>query len=152
MMATPKKAETKAEAPTVTEAEPEPTVTAAELFERLGAPLFNSEWSLGAMHPDGTLYLSVLADEVVEGAALIYSSEAEDSPARSERWMHVSRLRAGHPCFLILARDGQLDDETLYVGGELFVDKAGDIRVRIVGEIKMPIHSIDPEANPAESD
>lgn len=108
-MAVPKKAET-------VESKPAET-NLAELFEKLGAPLFNSEWSRGALHADGTVFLVAGKDGV------LCKGNEHPSPSLSERLMHIQRLRAGHPCVLVIG--GQL-----FAGGDL-LEEGGEVRVEV---------------------
>ena len=113
-MATPKKAETVESKPA--DANP------AKLFEKLGAPLFNSEWSRGALHPNGTVYLMAEKDGVV------VKGDEQPSPSQSERLMHLQRVKAGHPCVLVIG--GQL-----FAGG-LMTEKDGEVRIDVLEPIK----------------
>lgn len=122
----------------------EPVLTVPELFEQLGAPLFNSEWSTGVMHPDGTVYLLAGRTDD-EGNVLLYAQGEEDSPARSERRMHIQRIRAGHPCYIVLS------PEQLGVGGDLMEGTNGDIFIRVDRAIPMPAEPVYAPSTPVEN-
>lgn len=114
-MATPKNVDTP-------EKKPAEKPDLPKLFEQLGAPLFNSEWSRGAMHANGTVYLLAEPNEIDQDSVLVYKAgEEEQSKADSERLMHIARIKAGHPCMLVIGGK-------LFVGGQLS-EEDGEVRI-----------------------
>ena len=122
-MATPKKGD----APETKPAE----ISPARLFEKLGAPLF-ANWSTGAMHPDGTVYLIAGKDGV-----LYKRGEEEQSKTDSERLMHIQRIRAGHPCVLVIG-------EQLFATGELS-EADGAVVIEVGDPVPEPETQAEPE-------
>lgn len=82
----------------------------AELFEMVGAPLANPEWSWGSVRADGMVVLIVWLGEIkgCDGlpiARISYAqapAELRDSPGVRERHRHVDLIQAGAPSFLVI--------------------------------------------------
>lgn len=84
----------------------------SELFLKLGAPLTNVQWSWGATHPDGTIFLRAWQDEtrVVEGKRYIrlvnhqvYEADAGNL-GYGERLQHLALIHNGSPGYVVICR------------------------------------------------
>lgn len=81
----------------------------SSLFRDLGAPLRNTRWSWGSVHPEsGTVFLRVWQDEVrkVSGREVVRLTNRErfegtSSLGYAERRRHIDLLRQGAPGYLI---------------------------------------------------
>ena len=85
----------------------------SSLFERLGAPLNNIQWSWGAQRSDGTIFLRVWQDETrkLEGGRRVVrlvNHEAYRGPeinhGYDERRKHLAALLAGAVGYAVICR------------------------------------------------
>lgn len=131
----------------------------AELFNYLGAPLKNVQWSWGAVRDlDGAVFLVVWQHESLRRDSRRYhlvhnETYWRDNPDRplgyTERMKHLEllRQRQGANSFMVMAlranpnADGdvariqQVNSEEVFVGGELFEDEQGNIWLERVDRI-----------------
>ena len=139
----------------------------ADLFQFLGAPLRNPQWSWGALRPrDQTLFLVVWQDEnrVQAGRqySLIYNhtywGDRTDSNGLNERQEHLALVRNGSRTYLIMAlaemprADGtprrilSVNSDEIFEGGALLEDPSGDVWME--RRQRLPVSSIR-HAHPA---
>ena len=83
------------------------------LFQRLGAPLNNVQWSWGALRSDGTLFLRVWQDETKQmndGRRFVRLANhrayqgAATNLGYSERLAHLEALREGAAAYAVICR------------------------------------------------
>jgi hypothetical protein len=79
-----------------------------ELFERLGAPLWNYQWSWGAdRQEDRSVFLCVWADKIrhIDGASFVPVTNfgrPDTTAGHREREEHLNQVQNGAPCYLII--------------------------------------------------
>ena len=134
----------------------ETSVSLADLFESLDAPLANNRWSWGSVRADGTVFLRVWQDGTArkDGKLLVQVTHLEkygdgrgrDNLGYAERLAHVDMIRNGARCYLVmcLAQDPSVHDaprviksfnsKDLFVGGPLH-EIDGDSWVEIVDRV-----------------
>src|SRR5687768_5825819 len=119
----------------------------SDFFKKLGAPLKNTRWSWGAIRPaDEAVFLRVWQDRKIVRERVIYmmvthhEKYANDEAALGyqERMQHVSKLRAGSRCYMVMClaknpnasprKIRSFDHDRIFVGGSL-VEHDGDTYV-----------------------
>lgn len=115
------------------------SMSQAELFKRLGAPLHNVRWSWGSVRPsDGSVFLRVWQDRMTRHDGRLFfmathHDSYQDRPSDlgyQERLRHVAKVRAGAGCYMVmcLAENTEAIPRTIksFNRDELFV--AGAVR------------------------
>jgi hypothetical protein len=124
-------------------------MTQTQMFKFLGARLANSRWSWGGLRAeDGAVFLRVWQDRKTkhEGRWFMMVTHHEkylgdeDNLGYQERLEHVSKIRAGAPCFMVmcLAEDvaavprkiQSFNSDEVFVGGRV-IELNGDTWVEI---------------------
>jgi len=86
-------------------------MTQTEMFKRLGAPLANPRWSWGSVRADDqAVFLRVWQDRKIKQDGHWFMMvthhekyvDKEDNLGYQERLMHVEKVRAGAPCFMVM--------------------------------------------------
>jgi hypothetical protein len=131
-----------------------------EMFSSLGAPLANSRWAWGAERPsDGVVFLRVWQDECsrLDGKSFVrvtaheFFKDRPDNLGFAERLSHLSLLRAGTPCYMIMchAEDTKAhprsiagyNDRELFVGGSV-IEFDGDTWIEL--KARVPVSHLRP--------
>lgn len=126
------------------------------LFERLGAPLNNTRWSWGAVRPtDGTVFLRVWQDEYIRKGKKTFmrltsnehfQQNAPGDLGYQERSRHVSLIKSGAPCFMIICvavdaaaiprQVASFNEDDVMRGGEL-MESNGDCWLEITERVRV---------------
>jgi hypothetical protein len=125
------------------------------MFKRLGAPLLNTRWSWGAIRAsDGAVLLRVWQDRVMKYEGRRYVLVAETSPddeaperlGVKERLEHVSKIREGDTCYMVmcLAKDKDaipreiksFNKDDVFVGGEL-IELGNSVYIELANRVPM---------------
>ena len=135
------------------------SLTRAEFFRHLGAPLVNERWSWGAESTGGAVYLAVWKDQIRSDSSgqrvlVVHGSGRRASTGWRERLYHVRRIRSGVPAFCVVCvsevptpgnrRLLYFEQEDLLIGGALQPDVEPDgqcdIWLEIVGRVSVVEH------------
>ena len=115
----------------------------ANHFKRLGAPLANKRTSWGAVREsDGTVFLAVWNGETRnEGQGILSQLIAKKDRVTPERLRHIQMIQNGAQGFMVMRHGTNLDNTAgfnpriLWRVGQVYTDKAGDIRCLIEGTV-----------------
>jgi hypothetical protein len=133
-------------------------MTQTEMFKRLGAPLSNSRWSWGAVRSeDGAVFLRVWQDRkrkhdghwfMMVTHREKYAGD-EDNRGYQERLEHMSRVRAGAQCFMVMCLAADIsaaprkiqsfNSSEVFVGGRV-IELDGDTWVEMVD--RKPVNAV----------
>ena len=124
----------------------------SNFYDSLGAPLRVPRQSWGAVHPDGTVYLSVWREDLklVNGKRSVRlllppekhhwgPTSGPGSHGYQQRQRHIDKIRNGSSCYCVL-RWGRVNPprdyerEFLLIGGKIHQDEETTYWLEIIGQ------------------
>jgi hypothetical protein len=98
-------------------------------FKLVKAPLKNTRWSWGATREDGSVVLREWQHNVAGGMCHI-SNPADRGPGNTERLGHITQIRNGAGCYLVICQGNHTDGISSFNKRELWYGE----EVVVVGE------------------
>ena len=114
------------------------SISISKFFASIGAPLYNTRWSWGAVNEQGDVFLRVWQDESLKeeidgkkGFTGIFYDDFRDpqNPGFKERERHIEMVRNGAKCYLVMCEAVDVNDPVrsikdfnknrLFIGGSL---------------------------------